>query len=236
MARQLARAAGLASPACACLMSRADSGCGSTRPSPSPWNSAPPFIPRRSPQRRVAFALATVPDAGALLTGVLDGTLLCAYGRLAGGRPRSAASDGAADADALLLADPSGRPTLFTDPPGGTRSDTACVRCDRSCAASSLIRRSAVAAAVSLDRPDALYRLLLCADTVGGFATGARPHGGYTSQRQAFAAPSPDSKQYSTVLVDHAVRSRGMSLLLAEAARSIGDEDGAERATSRWPR
>jgi alkylation response protein AidB-like acyl-CoA dehydrogenase len=178
-----------------------------------------------------AHVLGTGSAAGldALLAGVLDGSRVCAYGRLSGDGRTARLVDGAAASDALLLIDPSGLPCLFTDPAGWSAQPIQHpFDVSRSCA--DVVVDPAFAEPLvpgSIQTSDALYRLLLCADTVGGLERVLDRTVAYAKERQAFGRALAGFQAVQHRLVDHAVRSRGMTLLLTQAARSIDTGDSA---------
>lgn len=163
--------------------------------------------------------------ASTLLEGMLDGSLACLFGRLAGDGSTARLVDGGADADALLLVDVSGELVLFADP-AGWKADSGRHGFDVSRACADVVVDPAcgrqLPAGESAATAEVLFHLLLCADSVGGLRRVLDTTVAYAAGRQAFGRPIAGFQAVQHRLVDHAVRARGMELLLADAARSIG--------------
>jgi hypothetical protein len=171
------------------------------------------------------------PAAAELLSAVLAGERICVFGTLhADGRAPMV--DGAADADALVLHDPStGGIQLFSDPGDWqSESDRYGFDVSRSCAdvivaAGSGRRLPAAGHAVEL------YRLLLSADAVGGVQHMIDRTVAYAGQRTSFGRPIGSFQAVQHRLVDHTLRARGMALLVGEAAHLLA-ADSADAARS----
>jgi alkylation response protein AidB-like acyl-CoA dehydrogenase len=172
-----------------------------------------------------AHALAHAADSAAedLLSGVLAGDRICSFGYL--GREGTVARliDGAPQSDAVVLVDRSGGLLLLADPGDwiavashGERFDVS-----RQC--------GAIAVNPGAGRPlptavvaDELFRLLLAADAVGGVQRMLDRTVAFAGERQAFGRPIGGFQAVQHRLVDHSVRTRGMALLVGEAARRLG--------------
>ncbi|CAO5188396.1 Acyl-CoA dehydrogenase [Frankia sp. AiPs1] len=161
-----------------------------------------------------------------LLEGILGGERICAFGRLSpddGTGTRTARQvDGAPAADALLLLDPRReRALLFTDPADWqSRPLTDSFDVSRSGAdvtvpvgAGRELELGALGHAVEL------YHLLLAADALGSVRRMLDRTVAYAAQRHTFGRPIGATQAVQHRLADHAVRARGMSLLVAEAVR-----------------
>ncbi len=167
-----------------------------------------------------AHALARAGGAaGELLAGVVAGTAICAFGTLAPDGDTVSIVDGGAEADAFLVVDPvTCGLLLFADP------DTWRVRLDEEpfdVSRTSGAVTVEVAGAIPVpDDPVAgeLFRLLLAADAVGSVQKVLDRTVAYAGQRIAFGTPIGGFQAVQHRLADHAVRARGMALLVAEAA------------------
>ncbi len=171
-----------------------------------------------------AHALAQADDlmARELLSGILSGERICAFGYL--GREGTIARliDGAAESDAIVLVDRSGGLLLLADSSDWTMAARHRDGFDvsRQCA------DVAVSPGAGHQLPttgiaDELFRLLLAADAVGGVQRMLDRTVAYAGQRQAFGRPIGGVQAVQHRLVDHSVRARGMALLVAEAARQL---------------
>jgi len=199
-----------------------------------------------------ALAHADDPLADDLLAAVLAGERVCAFGRLdpgdgsgeshgagpggsSGGSSGGRAArlvDGAVDADTLLLVDQD-RLLLFTDP-ADWRADTAPHGFDvsRTCADVTVDSERGHPLALC-GHPVELYGLLLAADAIGCVRRTLDRTVAYAGQRRAFGRPIGGFQAVQHRFVDHAVRSRGMGLLVTEAARLLGaGAPGARRAVA----
>lgn len=156
-----------------------------------------------------------------LLDAVLAGDRLCAFGVLGhDGIARNV--DGAPDADALLLLDDGAGELLVLDEPGTWEVRPEPHRFDVSRSAGDVVvlaadRRTTPAPANTVQ----LHRLLLAADAVGCVRRTLDRTVAYAGQREAFGRPIGGFQAVQHRLADHAVRVRGMRLLVAEAARLL---------------
>lgn len=173
-----------------------------------------------------------------LVDGILAGERICALGILNSAADESGGDgitgiaslvDGAATADALLLIAPSSLDALLVAEPTAWAVEPILPTFDvsRSCGEVRLdhvpaLRCSGGASALPL------YRLLLAADTLGGVERMLDRTVLYVRDRQAFGRPIGAFQVVQHRLVDHAVRTRAMSLSVAEAARRL--RDGNPRA------
>ncbi|MDT3443203.1 acyl-CoA dehydrogenase family protein [Pseudofrankia sp. BMG5.37] len=180
------------------------------------------------------------PVADALLAGVLTGRRVCAFGRLGrdgrvGQNERVARLvDGVPGADALLLLDDSRDDLVLLLDPADWTADPSRHRFDitRTCADVMPVAGRGHRVAVPGDaarRAVALYELLLAADAVGGVRRMLDRTVAYAGQRQAFGRPIGGFQAVQHRLADHAVRARGMTLVVAEAARRFDDEPSQTR-------
>jgi alkylation response protein AidB-like acyl-CoA dehydrogenase len=173
-----------------------------------------------------AHALAGVddPTANEVLAGIVAGELVCTFGVLDPGGCVAHAVDGAPAADALVLADPgtdelllladrsawtvdASRPSFDVSRTGGD------VAVDRAAC------RRLAGRDLSGDRD--LHRLLLAADALGGVQRMLDRTVAYAEQRVAFGKSIGAFQAVQHRLVDHAVRTRGMALLVSEASRLL---------------
>ena len=178
-----------------------------------------------------AHALAQADDLMAqdLLSGILSGVRICAFGYLAREGTVARLIDGATESDAMVLADRSGRLLLLADPGdwtaaashhGGFDVSRQCGDIAVNPGAGRQLPRTGI--------PDELFRLLLAADALGGIQRMLDRTVAYAGQRQAFGRPIGGLQAVQHRLVDHSLRTRGMALLVAEAARLLaaGTADG----------
>jgi alkylation response protein AidB-like acyl-CoA dehydrogenase len=167
------------------------------------------------------------PEAESLLSAILDGTRVCALGYLdnseAPGRLVARTVDGADAADAVLLLERGGdRMLILTDPVDWTTAASGfSFDVTRSCA-DVRVRPGAGSWVNTPGYAAALHRLMLCADSVGGVLRMLDRTVAYTGQREAFGRAIGGLQAVQHRLVDHTVRARGMTLLVAEAARLLG--------------
>ena len=169
--------------------------------------------------------------AAGVLTALIAGESIAAYGRL-GTDGVARTVDGAPDAGALVLADAAtGDLLLLDDPSTWTLADSLHpFDVTRSCAdvtvdASSAHRIHADPVAADL------FGLLLAADAVGGAERALDRTVAYAKDRQAFGKAIGGFQAVQHRLADHAVRLRGMSLLVGVAAKALaGDDPDAHRA------
>lgn len=177
-----------------------------------------------------AHALSRIADppwGDDLLAGLLSGEMVCAFGYLRRGELVAHLVEGAVGADAVLLADESSRLILLQE---RGEWDTAPSRhafdVTRSCGDVRL--EPGAGRQLAIDHsPGLLHRLLLCADAVGGVQHMLERTVHYALQRQAFGHPLGAMQAVQHRLVEHAVKARGMAMLVDEAARLLDDDDGA---------
>ncbi len=164
------------------------------------------------------------PAVADLLSGMLTGDLVCAFGRLDPDGRRARTIDTATQADALLLVDASSRGCLLFTDRSEWQADGSRHRFDvtRTCADLTLDLGRAHRLP---DRGQAveLHRLLLAADAVGCVQRMLDHTVDYAGQRLAFGRPIGGFQAVQHRLVDHAVRARGMALVAIEAARLMAD-------------
>ncbi|HEX4017943.1 MAG TPA: acyl-CoA dehydrogenase [Frankiaceae bacterium] len=168
-----------------------------------------------------AHAISQDSDAaGELLSLLLTGDQSCAYGQLRAGVARLV--DGAAEADALVLADEAGGLILVRDR-SDWDADPAHHSFDVSRRCADVRVKAGAGDPVHADAsPALLHRLLLSADAVGGVQLMLDRTVDYAKQRQAFSKSIGGLQVVQHRLVEHAVRTRGMALLVNEAARQLG--------------
>jgi alkylation response protein AidB-like acyl-CoA dehydrogenase len=167
--------------------------------------------------------------ADALLEGILAGERVCAFGRLGADGSLARMVDGAPEADALLLLDPArDRLMLFTDPQDWSTRTTAAHGFDisRTCA-DVTVRPAAGHPLTGPGQAVELYELLLAADAVGSVRRMLDRTVAYSGQRHTFGKPIGGTQAVQHRLADHAVRARGMSLVLAEAVRLFDTDQRA---------
>ncbi|WP_226930931.1 MULTISPECIES: acyl-CoA dehydrogenase family protein [Parafrankia] len=177
------------------------------------------------------------PVVGGLLDDIAAGARICAFGRLGPDGRTARLVDGGPDADALLLLDRTRDELLLLADPGDWSGEPSRHGFDitRTCADVTVTagRGQRIAAPV---HADALYELLLAADAIGGTQRALDRTVAYTGQRQAFGRPIGGFQAVQHRLADHAVRVRGMALLVHEAARQFDAEpQSQEQAPSHAP-
>ncbi len=166
-----------------------------------------------------------------ILAGIISGELVCAFGRVDPSRAVARMVDGAPDADALVLIEPSsGQVVLVTD--------AATWRVEQPAHAFDVTRTCgdvvvAAGAGRALTGPPSaglLYRLLLSADALGGVERLVERTVAYARNRIAFGRPIGAFQAVQHRLVDHTIRVRGMALAVTEAAgRLAAGAPDAER-------
>jgi alkylation response protein AidB-like acyl-CoA dehydrogenase len=182
-----------------------------------------------------ALACAEDPAAAELVAGIVSGDRLCSLGILENacaaepGADVARVVDGAPCADALLLLRPGeDRLVLLTDPRAWTvTAPSAPFDVSRACGdvvVDARTGRRIPGAAAARD----LHGLLLAADALGCVQRVLDRTVAYAGQRQAFGRPVGGFQAVQHRLVDHAIRARGMALVVAEAARLLaeGSPDG----------
>jgi alkylation response protein AidB-like acyl-CoA dehydrogenase len=169
-----------------------------------------------------ALAGSAEPEARALVDGIVSGEIVCAFGRLDPSRNAALGVDGGASADALLLIDAnSGHLFLLAN-----RSDWEVHETHdgfdvtRTCADVTFDQSQGHWLA---DRGPAvqLRALLLAADAVGSVTRMLDLTVAYAAQRHTFGRPIGGFQAVQHRLVDHTVRVRGMTLVVAEAAHLL---------------
>ncbi|WP_241840394.1 acyl-CoA dehydrogenase family protein [Frankia sp. CcI49] len=169
------------------------------------------------------------PVVGGLLDDIATGARICAFGRLGPDGRTAQLVDGGPDADALLLLDRTRDELLLLAAPGDWSAEPSRHGFDitRTCTDVTVTagRGQRIAAPV---HADALYELLLAADAIGGTQRVLDRTVAYTGQRQAFGRPIGGFQAVQHRLADHAVRVRGMALLVHEAARQFDAEPGSQ--------
>jgi alkylation response protein AidB-like acyl-CoA dehydrogenase len=164
---------------------------------------------------------ADAPPVDGLLSSLLSGERICAFGQWHPSEGVARLVDGAVGADALMLADDSGALILLQEQddwdtdPSRHRFDVT-----RNCA--DVTVKAGAGQRIPTDgSPARLYRLLLSADAVGGIQQMLDRTVDYSLQRQAFGRPIGGFQAVQHRLAEHAVRTRGMALLVEEAARLL---------------
>ncbi len=171
------------------------------------------------------YALSRTEDpvAEAVLTGILAGDRVCAFGILDAGTGIARVVDGVPEADSLVLLDPSRGEFLLAGDASGWTTQVPLVAFDVSRTHGDVVVESAAGrwagdGATSRD----LYGLLLSADALGGVQRMLDRTVDYARQRRGFGRTIGGFQAVQHRLVDHTVRARGMSLVVAEAARLLG--------------
>jgi alkylation response protein AidB-like acyl-CoA dehydrogenase len=179
-----------------------------------------------------AHALAISTDTGAhdLLSGILIGDLVCAFGRLDPDGATARAVDGAAGADALLLVDAATGTLLLLRDPSDWAADESRYGFDvtRACADVTVAPsrcRSIGHGGHAMD----LRGLLLASDAIGAVTVMLDRTVAYASQRHSFGRPIGGFQAVQHRLVDHALRVRGMTLVVTEAARLLASDSSDAR-------
>ena len=178
-----------------------------------------------------AHALAEVdsPTATDALADIVSGRRVIAFGRSGPSGDIAHLVDGAAEANALVVSiHAQNRIVLLTDRSTWRLGDPTTFDLSRSC----------VDVHVDLDRgfdmgpvgiAQELFGLLLAADGVGGVQRMLDDTVDYAREREAFGKPIGGFQAVQHRLADHAVRVRGMTLAVEQAARLLaaGAEDAA---------
>ncbi len=176
-----------------------------------------------------ALASADDPVASELVDDLVRGTRTCGFGRLANDGTTAYIVDGADATDALLLVDQRNGEFLLHES-GSWSTDASAHHFDgsRTCVdvtvdLANVQRLPPVPAATDL------HGLLLVADAVGCVQRMLDRTTAYAAERIAFGRPIGGYQAVQHRLVDHTVRARGMSLLVAEAGRLMvtGSPDAA---------
>jgi alkylation response protein AidB-like acyl-CoA dehydrogenase len=172
-----------------------------------------------------ALAYSTDAEAHDLLTGILSGDLVCTFGRLDVKRHAARTIDGIVEADALLLVDADSHGLLLFGHDSEWKMDASRHGFDvtRTCGDVTLdVSRGHLIA----DGGHALELrgLLLAADAVGAVSHMLSRTVAYAGQRHSFGRPIGGFQAVQHRLVDHAVRVRGMTLVVAEAARFLASD------------
>jgi alkylation response protein AidB-like acyl-CoA dehydrogenase len=173
-------------------------------------------------------------DFGELVSDVVAGRRICCFGMFGSDRGVVRQVDGAPDADALVVLDPTDAAvSVFTDRAGWSPAPVVQpFDVSRSCADVS-VNLSAAQQSEAGRHAEALFRLLLSADSVGGLERVLDQTVRYASERQAFGRAIGGFQAVQHRLVDHALRVRGMTLLVTEAARAVQTESApAERSVA----
>jgi alkylation response protein AidB-like acyl-CoA dehydrogenase len=176
-----------------------------------------------------ALAGSTDPRAETVLAEVLGGDRLCGFGRLDQlGVARVV--DGVPGVEALVLQDPVAGDLLLLDEPGSWTATADPIGFDTS-RTSSTVRVDAERG-IRLASPTAgdLFGLLLAADALGGVERALARTVAYAGERQAFGRAIGGFQAVQHRLADHAVRVRGLSLAVQEAAVALAQSSpGARR-------
>jgi alkylation response protein AidB-like acyl-CoA dehydrogenase len=175
--------------------------------------------------------------ARATLDAVVDGTLVAGFGRLSPGtpsarRPTAHNVDGAGDADLLLLSDPASGEVLWLHDPATWMNLPAPHPFDTSRWCGDVeVDLAAAHRLPAEDTAPLLFGLLLAADALGATRRVLDVTVAYAKERVAFGTPIGGFQAVQHRLADHAVRVRGLSLLVSEAAHALsaGRDDGPRR-------
>jgi alkylation response protein AidB-like acyl-CoA dehydrogenase len=182
-----------------------------------------PFAGLMAAGHALSSAATSDEQVGELLAEVLSGEAICAFGFLEPGATTAKGVDGVPSVDAVVLADRRTGQGRLVRPPPISPSDRALDEFDpsrrcRDVAVGPDGGHQLGADPVVLD----LFALLLAADAVGVVEQELERTVAYASERQAFGRAIGGFQAVQHRLADHAVRLRGMSLLVAEAARALG--------------
>lgn len=169
--------------------------------------------------------------ARSTLDAIVDGSLVAGFGHLSPGtspRTRTARNvDGAGGADLLLVTDPSRGdvlwlhdPSTWMDRPTPHPFDTS-----RWCGDVEVDPEAAQRLPAQPTAP-LLFGLLLAADALGATRRVLDVTVAYACERQAFGRAIGGFQAVQHRLADHAVRVRGMSLLVREAAHAVAADRG----------
>jgi hypothetical protein len=187
-----------------------------------------PYAGTVAATRALAAAGPEHTAASAVLAATLAGRSICAYGRLDPASTIAHAVDGAPAATALLLEDPAAGDLLLLDDPAawsatGHRFDVSrpCADVDVDPARGHRIPYDPTA--------HLLFGLLLAADALGGTERVLARTVAYAHERQAFGRSIGGFQVVQHRLADHAVRLRGLGLLVTEAARTVATGAGDSR-------
>ena len=174
-------------------------------------------------------------EASELITDIIAGRRICAFGRLARGTTTVRNVDGASEADALLVADPATDAFLLLTDASTWTVSTGSDRFDASRGAGDVTIDDATRGHRIGPCPTAhhLFGLLLAADALGGTERALDRTVAHARDREAFGRPIGGFQAVQHRLSDHAVRVRGMALVVRRAARALAaDEPGAGRAVA----
>jgi len=166
-----------------------------------------------------ALSRCTDGSTDGLVSGILAGERVCSFGVLDASGCVARAVDGGPDADALVLLDRSRDDlVVLSDPSAWSlrsprhRFDVTRASCDMDVDPTGGLRIGGAATARDI------YGLLLAADALGCVQRMIDRTVAYAGQREAFGRQIGGFQAVQHRLVDHAVRVRGMSLLIIEAA------------------
>jgi alkylation response protein AidB-like acyl-CoA dehydrogenase len=190
-----------------------------------------PFAGLVAAGHALASAAPTDEQAEALLQEILTGGVICAFGYLEPGRVGARGVDGMPGLDAVVLADRATAEGLLVAEPIAP-SDVTADDFDPSRTCGDVLVEPDGGHRLGAD-PVAqdLFGLLLAADAVGVVDQELDRTVAYARDRQAFGRAIGGFQAVQHRLADHAVRLRGMSLLVTEAARALaaGEPDGHRR-------
>ena len=177
-----------------------------------------------------ALALSAGAEAHDLLTGILAGELVCAFGQLDPRQNAARTVDGIAGADALVLVDAGSHSLLLFSHDSQWKMDDSPYGFDvtRTCADVTLDASKGHRITDSGHALE-LRGLLLAADAVGAVSRTLNRTVAYAGQRHSFGRPIGGFQAVQHRLVDHAVRVRGMTLVVAEAARLLASDSPEAR-------
>jgi hypothetical protein len=178
-----------------------------------------------------ALARAADPVADDLVSEIIAGDRLCCFGVLDPAVRIARAVDGASEADALVLVDPRVNDLVLLSDPSAWTVSASRHPFDVSRTCGDVIvdegRGRPVGEAIVVRN---LYGLLLAADALGCVRRSLDRTVTYARQREAFGRPIGGFQAVQHRLVDHSLRTRGMTLMVAEAARLLSaDSPGATR-------